>query len=232
MNYLEKIKGYPRLLRIFKRVIIGLAIIALSMVTFFIYSNLTVYLNGSKDLYFYDQAPKSEVAIVLGAKVFQNGHLSAILGDRVKTGIELYQQGKVKKLLMSGDHGQESYDEVNAMAKFAIDHGIPEEDVFMDHAGFSTYDSMYRASDVFEVKSAIIVTQEFHLPRAVYLAKAMGIEAVGVYADKQKYNNEGYLYRRELLARIKAVGELMLGGKPKYLGPVIPITGDGKVTRD
>jgi SanA protein len=178
-------------------------------------------------------APKSQVAIVLGALVFKNGSLSNIVSDRVDTAIDLYRLGKVDKILLTGDHGKTSYDEVNSMRRYALKKGIPPKDIFMDHAGFSTYESMYRGRDVFQVKSAIIVTQKFHLARSVYTANALGIDAVGVYADRHVYIKALLNEARESLARTKAFIEVNIARpKPTYLGEIIPITGDGRLTND
>jgi len=147
--------------------------IVLIILTFTVYSNYAVYRAGQDGVSSIEEAPAADAAIVLGAKVFKSGALSQVLADRMDTGIELYQKGKVKKLLLTGDHGQTSYDEVNAMRRYALERGVPDEDIFMDHAGFSTYDSMYRARDVFMVRKAIIVTQEFHLSRALFIARAV-----------------------------------------------------------
>lgn len=173
------------------------------------------------------------VVIVLGARVYDDGRLYLTTQDRVDTAVELYRTGKVSKLLITGDHGQESYDEVNSMRRHAVSQGIPARDIFMDHAGFDTYDSMYRARDVFGVKRAIVVTQKFHLARAVYTARALGIDAVGVPADRRVYIKAALFDAREALARAKAFVELAyLRPSPKYLGPAIDITGDGRVTMD
>lgn len=178
-----------------------------------------------------DDAPSARVAIVLGAKV-TGGMLSPMLLDRVATGVALYQMGKVDKLLLSGDHGRTDYDEVNAMLAYALEQGVPEEDVFTDHAGFSTYETMYRARDVFKVTDALVVTQGFHLPRAVYTARSLGLEATGVEADLRPYFNERRFALREWPARMKAFFQLHLTKpEPTYLGPAIPIDGDGRATR-
>lgn len=180
-----------------------------------------------------EDAPPSQAAIVLGARVFDGGALSYVLADRLDTGIELYRAGKVKKLLLTGDHGRTSYDEVNSMRKYALSKGVRPEDIFMDHAGFDTYDSMYRARDVFEVKNAIVVTQKFHLTRSVYTARALGIDAVGIPADKHIYMKALLFEAREALARTKAFIELHITQRePKFLGLKIPITGDGRRTND
>jgi SanA protein len=179
-----------------------------------------------------EDAPQAQVAIVLGARVYPNGGLSPMLTDRLATGVRLYKLGKVEKLLLSGDHGQTTYDEVNAMLRYALDQGVPEEDVFTDHAGFSTYDTMYRARDVFQVTTALVVTQGFHLARAVYTARSLGLDATGVPADIQPYANEWRFAVRDWLARAKAFYQLHVSKpEPRYLGPAIPIDGDGRATR-
>ncbi len=178
------------------------------------------------------QVPPAYTALILGAKVHGGGRLSHILEDRVITGLELYRRGKVKKLLLSGDHGQQAYDEVNAMREYLLKNGVPAQDIFMDHAGFDTYSSMYRARDVFQAMDVIVVTQEFHLPRAVFLARSLGVNAVGIVADRRAYTQTSRLKSavREPLARVKSFVEVMLRAKPKYLGDAIPITGDGRQT--
>lgn len=169
--------------------------------------------------------------IVLGCRV--NGETpSPMLSDRLKRGIELYDMNAAPKLLMSGDHGQVKYDEVNAMKQFAIDRNVPSEDVFMDHAGFSTYETMYRARDVFAAKRVIIVTQSYHLYRAVYIAKALGLEAWGVDSDLQSYIRQPYYDMREILARDKDFVKVIFKPEPTYLGEVIPISGSGDLTND
>jgi SanA protein len=179
-----------------------------------------------------EAAPHAQCAIVLGARVFKDGTPYAMVADRLEVAIQLYKLGKVDKLLLSGDHGTKTYDEVNAMLKYVVDRGVPDEHVFTDHAGFDTYDTMYRARDVFMVKSAIVVTQTYHLSRAVYTARIIGLEAVGVSADLRPYLHPLRNQAREILARVNAALELHLTRpQPKFLGPQIPITGDGKATR-
>ena len=176
--------------------------------------------------------PSAYTALILGAKVHGGGRLSHMLEDRVLTGLELYRQGKVEKLLLSGDHGQQAYDEVNAMRDYLLKQGVPAQDIFMDHAGFDTYSSMYRAREVFQVQDVIVVTQAFHLPRAVFLARSLGLDAVGLAADRRTYTQASRLKSaaREPLARVKSFAEALLRVKPKYLGDAIPITGDGRQT--
>lgn len=169
--------------------------------------------------------------IVLGCRV--NGETpSPMLSDRLIRGVELYDMNAAPKLLMSGDHGRVSYDEVNAMKQFAIDKGVPSEDVFMDHAGFSTYETMYRAKEVFAAKRVIIVTQKYHLYRAVYIAEKLGLEAYGVDSDLRSYIKQPYYNSREILARDKDFVKVIFKPKPTYLGEVIPISGSGDLTND
>lgn len=169
--------------------------------------------------------------IVLGCRV--NGDTpSPMLSDRLTGGVELYDMGAAPKLLMSGDHGRTNYDEVNAMKQFAIDRGVPSEDVFMDHAGFSTYETMYRAKEVFAAKRVLIVTQSYHLYRSVYIAEKLGLEAYGVSSDLQTYVRQDYYDFREMLARDKDFVKVIFKPKPTYLGEVIPISGSGDLTND
>lgn len=177
--------------------------------------------------------PRCQVAIVLGAGVRLGGEPSATLADRLAAGVELYRAGRVRKLLLSGDHGQRSYDEVNAMRRYVLEAGIPKEDVFLDHAGFRTFDTMYRARDVFGVERCIVVTQRFHLPRSVYTARALGLDAWGYAADRRRYAYARRNAAREALARVRAWLDLHVRRtRPRFLGPAIPITGDGRATWD
>lgn len=170
----------------------------------------------------------AQVAIVLGASVYESGRLSAILQDRVDTAIAIYREGLVRKILVSGDNSTLSYNEVVPVRAYLLEQGIPPEDVFLDYAGFDTYDSMYRARAVFAVESAIVVTQSFHLYRAVYIAQALGITVQGVSTVHDTARARNYL--REVPANVKAVLNVVLRSKPTYLGEPIPITGDGRVT--
>lgn len=170
--------------------------------------------------------------LVLGCLVKDDGRPSDMLHDRLRRGVELYQAGVAPKLLMSGDHGRENYDEVATMKQFAIDADIPSEDVFMDHAGFSTYESMYRAIDIFQAEKIIIVTQEYHLYRALYLAEKLGIEAYGVSASLHGYGSQDYQDFRESLARMKDFFYALVKPEPTFLGEAIPIDGDAYPSHD
>jgi len=169
--------------------------------------------------------------LVLGCGVYADGTPTAMLADRLQQGIALYDAGASGKLLMSGDHGQTDYDEVNAMRNYALAHNIPSSDVFMDHAGFSTYESMYRARDIFQAKKIIIVTQRYHLHRALYIAKALGLDAYGVSADSRTYAGQTARDIREILARNKDFVTSLFQPKPTYLGNAIPVSGDGNLTK-
>ena len=170
--------------------------------------------------------------VVLGCKVQPDGSLSHMLEDRLKRGIALYDLGVAPKLLMSGDHGRADYDEVAAMKRTAVEAGIPSEDVFMDHAGFSTYETVYRAKEIFGAKRIVIVTQEYHLYRAIYIAQALGLEAYGVDADYRTYWGQTSRDIREILARVKDFGMTVFKPEPTYLGETIPISGSGELTHD
>ncbi|MFW0837976.1 MAG: SanA/YdcF family protein [Candidatus Komeilibacteria bacterium] len=168
-----------------------------------------------------------QAALVLGAKVWNNGNLSDIFKDRINTAIDLYNKGEVEKILVSGDHGQTDYDEVNTAKEYLLDNGVRLEDIFLDHAGFDTYDSLYRARDVFKAESLVVVTQNFHLPRALYISNKLGLDSCGVSADLHKYLGETTRNRREILAKVKAWLNIIFNSTPKYLGDKIPLSGSG-----
>lgn len=171
----------------------------------------------------------AQAAIILGAAVYRNKNLSAIAYDRLIRALHLYKAGIVDKILISGDHGQKNYDEVNTIKRWCIKYGVPERDIFTDHAGFSTYESIYRAKEIFLVESAIIVTQRYHLPRALYLAQGKNIKAEGYTADMRTYKNIVWYEIREYPARIKDFIYLNIFNiTPRFLGKKIPITGDGR----
>jgi vancomycin permeability regulator SanA len=171
-----------------------------------------------------EKTPNLSVALVFGAGVKANGKLSDALADRVLTGVELYKAGKVKKLLMSGDNSTKNYDEVTAMKNFAIEKGVPEGDIVLDYAGFDTYDSCYRAREIFDLHSGIIlVSQAFHLSRALYICNSLGVQSVGVSADKRIYATNLWGLR-EFAAQIKAIVDVeILHSKPKFLGPKVKV---------
>jgi len=170
--------------------------------------------------------------LVLGCRVYDNGSPSPMLRDRLARAVELYNMGVSPILLMSGDHGREEYNEVGSMKRYAINAGIPSSDVFMDHAGFSTYESIYRAKEIFGAKKIIVVTQEYHLHRALYIAKQLGLEAYGVSSDYRMYAGKNSRELRETLARFKDFITTIYRPAPTYMGDVICLSGDGNITND
>lgn len=170
---------------------------------------------------------KADCILVLGAGLKSDGTPSYMLEDRLDTGIGLYQAGAAPKLLLSGDHGKKYYDEVNAMKKYVLDRGVPEKDIFLDYAGFSTYDSMYRAKAIFQVNTVIVVTQKYHQHRALYVAEKLGYEAYGVCSDQRTYAGQQTRDTREFLARNKDFFKMFVKPEPTYLGTDIPISGNG-----
>ena len=173
----------------------------------------------------------AQCILVLGAGVWGD-RPSPMLEDRLLQGIQLYNTGASDRLLVSGDHGSDEYDEVNIMKKYAIDRGVPSEHIFMDHAGFDTYNSIYRARDIFQAQKLIIVTQKYHLYRALYIADSLGLNAYGVASDPRIYTGQIARDMREVLARIKDFATTVIKPQPYYLGAAIPVTGNGDVTND
>jgi len=174
----------------------------------------------------------ADCILVLGCQVKADGVPSHMLEDRLRRSIELYNMDIAPKLLMSGDHGRTDYNEVGTMKQYAIDKNVPSSDIFMDHAGFSTYESLYRAQEIFGVQRVIIVTQEYHLYRALYIAEQMGLEAYGVPADYRTYWGQTKREIREILARCKDMLTTAFEVPPTYGGETIPISGDGNLTND
>ena len=189
-----------------------------------------IYMRLSTRTYTYssvEDVPKAQVAIVPGASVLESGP-SPVLRARADAAVVLYETGKVSKILVTGDNGELNHDEVTPVRKYLIAAGIPAGDIFLDHAGFDTYSSMYRARDVFDVTSAIIVTQNFHLPRALFIMRHLGIEAYGLVPDGGQGTPWDYL--REIPASDKALLDVLIHRVPKYLGVAYPLTGDGRAT--
>lgn len=184
-----------------------ISIIIIAFVSFGVFISIVekVQKTGEKNIANISELNKdSEAIIVLGAGVKDDGTPSDILVDRLKTAIEVYNSGACSKFILSGDNGQVGYNEVKAMKDYIMDNcDVEESNVYLDHAGFSTYDSIYRASDIFEVKNAIIVTNEYHLPRALYLAEKMGISASGISSDIRNYLFMSSYKSREKFAQFK-----------------------------
>lgn len=174
---------------------------------------------------------KVDCILVLGAGVRGNSP-SPMLEDRLLQAISLYEKEVAPKIIMSGDHSKEDYDEVNIMKQFAIEKGVPSEDIFMDHAGFSSYESLYRAKEIFGVNSVAIVTQKYHLYRSLYIANQLGLEAYGVSSNPREYAGQLYRDFREILARNKDFVKCIFKPTPTFLGDKISIMTSGDVTND
>lgn len=183
---------------------------------------------AKNQIYTLDAVPDYPVAIIFGALVTRSGRPSAMLADRIKMGVELYNAGKVKALLLTGDNSVETYNEPEAMRQYALSLGMPDSALVLDYAGFRTYDSCYRARDIFKVDQAILVTQAFHLDRALLTCSGLGIEAVGVAADVMRptgYARSSIMRSemRELPSTAMALFDIISGRKPTYLGEPLPI---------
>lgn len=217
--------------KIFKKIIIailcicllgGIAVVGINA---YMISYANKYILTEEDL----KSEDFDCIMVLGAGLW-GGEPSPMLQERLDFGLIAYETECSEKLLMSGDHGRKEYDEVNKMKEVAVQNGVPADNVFMDHAGFSTYESMYRARDVFQVEKMVIVTQEYHLYRAVYNARKLGIDAYGFAADRLEYPI--YNDVREALARLKDFFYCIVEPEPTYLGEAIPISASGSLTDD
>lgn len=169
--------------------------------------------------------PSKPVAIVFGAGLYRDGSPTPVLRDRVSTAVELYQSGKVEKLLMSGDNRVENYNEPAAMRDYALQLGVPEEDIVLDYAGQRTYDTCYRARDIFGITDAILVTQRFHMPRALLICNTLGINSVGVLSDRRAYAvaSHGFWHFRELPATLVAMVDIWITHPEPILGDTEPI---------
>ena len=170
-----------------------------------------------------EAAPARPAAIVFGAGIRSGGRLSPILKDRMDTAIALYNTGKARKLLVSGDNSTLDYNEPGAMYDYAVAQGVPPEDVIRDYAGRRTYDTCYRAGHIFGVDEAILVTQRFHLPRALFTCNTLGVAAVGVSADRRPYRADGYYRLRDAMATLRAVADVVLLRPTPILGERIDI---------
>ena len=219
--------------KIIKSVISVILVLALICAAALMAANSYVKSVGKQQMLSVEDAAKLEdvdCIIVLGCQVKSDGSLSDMLKDRLIRALELYNAKAAPKLLMSGDHGQTEYNEVGAMKNYATENGVPSEDVFMDHAGFSTYETVYRAKEIFKAEKVIIVTQEYHLYRALYIAKRLGLEAYGVSSDLNVYAGQSARDIREVLARAKDFIKCIFKPEPTYLGDSIPISGNGDLT--
>lgn len=178
-----------------------------------------------------DSGETFDAIMVLGASVNPDGTPSAVLKDRLDVAIELYDSGVSENIIMSGDDQSDiDYDEVTAMKRYVVERGVPSEDVFCDHAGICTYDSMYRAQYVFNVKSMVVVTQQYHLPRALYDANALGVVSVGVSSDLHEYDDQERFDTREVLARVSDFAKIHTNADAQYLSEPVSLDQSGDVT--
>ena len=213
----------------FKRVsliILGLTFLLLVIVlSVGIFPRLFTRWYASPRLYNPESTPPGRVAIVFGAGLWHDGSPSPVLRDRVATAADLYFSGKVEKLLMSGDNSTPSHNEPGAMRDFALGLGIPDEDIILDYAGRRTYDTCYRAREIYNLESAILVTQAFHLPRALYTCNLLGVLAIGVPADLRQYRRSSQTFwnLRESVATVVALWEIHLSQPEPILGNPEPI---------
>ena len=208
-----------------------------TLLTAVIMVNLWIYASVKDRIFDPDEISPEHISgadciLVLGAGVRDDGSPSHMLEDRLLTGVDLWKRGFSPVMLMSGDHGREDYDEVNAMLDFAVGEGVPENVIFLDHAGFSTYESLYRAREIFGAEKIVVVTQEYHLYRALYDAQQLGLDAVGVSADRRTYVGQAMRDTREIAARVKDFVWCLAKPKPTYLGETVDLTGDAGVTHD
>ena len=233
---MEKEKNVWKVAKLYGKrglLVLGL-LICLGILTGIILNSYLI-LYSSRYILNQDQVQKLEdvdCIMVLGAGVKPDKSPTLMLEERLSTGILLYEEGVSDRLLMSGDHGTKYYDEVNCMKGYAIDQGITSSDIFMDHAGFCTYDSMYRAKNIFKVEKMVVVTQGYHMFRAIYDARKQGIEAYGIVCQKTHYNGQLYREAREVLARVKDWGVCILNPGSKILGDPISLDLSGDVTND
>jgi len=220
------------LLKIFalvKRILIMIfklfLIIAVSGATILLIARLITAIHSRGRVYSIGDIPTERAAIVFGAGLWRDGSPTPVLRDRVQAASELYFQGKIEKLLMSGDNSTTDYDEPTAMKNYAIELGIPEEDIVLDYAGRRTYDTCYRAKEIFGLESAILVTQEFHLSRALYICDALGLESTGINADRRTYRKSSHVYWniRETIATVAALWDVHIARPLPVLGDFEPI---------
>lgn len=233
MNVKDHIKTGIGFVKVhFLRLLVLLLLLALvggslvAAANLYVVSDSREYIIGLSDAEVID----ADCILVLGCLVKADGSPSDMLSDRLEIGVELYENGAAPKLLMSGDHGRVEYNEVGAMKKYALDKGVASADVFMDHAGFSTYESMYRAKEIFGADKIIIVSQSYHLYRAIFIARSLGIEAYGVASDQRSYRGQSVRDVREAAARAKDLVYTIFRPLPTYLGESISLLGDGNVT--
>ncbi len=220
------------MLKVVGRLLAAVLAIAFAVVLVFAGTNAAAILTTQDDIVDQQAAASfdADAIIVLGASVYPDGTPSGILQDRLDDGIALYFAGAAPKIIMSGDNGTESYNECWAMKQYAISQGVPSEDVFCDHAGFSTYETMYRARHVFGADRVVIATQTYHLYRAIYDAQGVGMEAIGVPSDYGEYVNQSWYDFREIFARTKDFFQVLFSVPSTFVGDPISLDQSGDVT--
>ena len=223
------------MIKLLKKLIQIILVLAAASLVFFYGVNAYIVDKESVKVYDKENLPADsgrDCILILGCGVRSDGTPSAMLADRLEQGIALYKSGAAPKIIMSGDHGRADYDEVNVMKKIAEENGVLPEDIFMDHAGFSTYDSIYRAKEIFQANKVVIVTQKYHLYRSIYIAKKLGMEAYGVASNPRPYAGQWAREAREIVARNKDFFKVLIKPQSTYLGETIPVSGNGNATND
>ncbi len=223
----------------FKRNKVLISLVATLLLIPTLVGSISLYVTKSTEKYIYneenitiqDNQDEYDAILVLGSGVRGN-YPTPILKERLDTGIYLYENGIAPKIIMSGDHGRQYYDEVNIMKDYAIEQGVPSEDIFMDHAGFSTYESMYRVGYIFEAKRVIVVSQKYHLYRAIYIGKRLDLDIIGANATKNILGGHSARLTREVFAQNKDFFKVMFKPEPTFLGEKISLEESGDVTND
>ncbi len=210
-------------------IVLGI-LLAVSSSVLFVYAYISI--KGNARTFKIEDLPRDvDCIIVLGAQILGNRRPSPMLQDRLDGAVELYRAGVSDRILVTGDHREDNYNEPLVMCKYLLAQGIPDEAIFMDHFGLDTYDSMYRAVHVFQVNTAVIATQRFHLQRALYIGDKLGLDCVGYATNPRPYLSTPYMLVRELGARLKAIYETNTDASPGKMSPPFPISGDGRDTR-
>ena len=229
-------KSKSKFLKLFRHCVLALVVFAIAMAVLVFLADARVNAQGAAQIRTLDELsgqPSFDCVIVPGALVYDNGRPSSMLQDRLDMAIQIYQNGLTDRILVSGDHGQADYNEVGVMRQYLLEAGIPEEHIFMDHAGFDTYDTVYRAQSIFGVRRALITTQDFHLIRALYIGRQLGLDLQGTDCGYNHATEKARYRIREYPARFKAFLDCeVFGASPAYTGDTIPISGDGRLTLD
>ncbi|HHW93492.1 MAG TPA: DUF218 domain-containing protein [Clostridiaceae bacterium] len=210
-------------------IVLGI-ILAIVGSVLFVYAYISI--KGNARTFNVEDLPRNvDCIIVLGAQILGNRRPSPMLQDRLDGAVELYRAGVSDRIIVTGDHREDNYNEPLVMYKYLLAQGIPDEAIFMDHFGLDTYDSMYRAVHVFQVKTAVIATQRFHLQRALYIGDKLGLDCFGYATNPRSYSSTPYMLVREIGARLKALYETNSDAPPGKMSPPFPISGDGRGTR-